>query len=152
MSINESARRWRVHEHNACWRVYLFALLCNRGQPAGLCVAPHPDDEILGTGGLLAKLSDLGRNVLIIAGTVVGSAGTLLTQLMAKAMNRSLGNVLFSNFGETSLAGSGSVRRVRCAPSDDARSAPPRVAAAATAGWSPDAGDAGARGLPAKRQ
>ena len=36
---------------------------------------------------------------LIIAGTVVGSAGTLLTQLMARAMNRSLGNVLFSSFG-----------------------------------------------------
>jgi LmbE family N-acetylglucosaminyl deacetylase len=32
-------------------------------------VAPHPDDEILGTGGLLATLSDLGRNVLIIAVT-----------------------------------------------------------------------------------
>jgi proton-translocating NAD(P)+ transhydrogenase subunit beta len=36
---------------------------------------------------------------MIIAGTVVGSAGTLLTQLMAKAMNRSLANVLFSDFG-----------------------------------------------------
>ena len=38
---------------------------------------------------------------MIIAGTVVGSAGTLLTQLMAKAMNRSLGNVLFSGFGDS---------------------------------------------------
>jgi len=38
---------------------------------------------------------------MIIAGTVVGAAGTLLTQLMAKAMNRSLGNVLFSGFGDT---------------------------------------------------
>jgi len=36
---------------------------------------------------------------LIIAGTVVGAAGTLLTRLMAKAMNRSISNVLFSNFG-----------------------------------------------------
>ena len=33
---------------------------------------------------------------MIIAGTLVGSAGTLLTLLMAKAMNRSLKNVLFS--------------------------------------------------------
>jgi NAD(P) transhydrogenase subunit beta len=39
---------------------------------------------------------------MIIAGTVVGSAGTLLTQLMAKAMNRSLANVLFSDFGSSS--------------------------------------------------
>ena len=41
----------------------------------------------------------LGNETLIIAGMVVGAAGTLLTQLMAKAMNRSLANVLFGNFG-----------------------------------------------------
>jgi NAD(P) transhydrogenase subunit beta len=41
----------------------------------------------------------LSNAAMIIAGTVVGSAGTLLTQLMAKAMNRSLSNVLFSGFG-----------------------------------------------------
>jgi NAD(P) transhydrogenase subunit beta len=46
----------------------------------------------------------LNNAAMIIAGTVVGSAGTLLTQLMAKAMNRSLGNVLFSGFGETAGA------------------------------------------------
>ena len=44
---------------------------------------------------------------MIIAGTVVGSAGTLLTQLMARAMNRSLGNVLFSGFGDTGGAATG---------------------------------------------
>src|ERR1700723_3184824 len=49
----------------------------------------------------------LDNAAMIIAGTVVGAAGTLLTQLMAKAMNRSLGNVLFSNFGESSAAGTG---------------------------------------------
>jgi H+-translocating NAD(P) transhydrogenase subunit beta len=47
----------------------------------------------------------LDNAAMIIAGTVVGAAGTLLTQLMAKAMNRSLGNVLFANFGETSAGG-----------------------------------------------
>lgn len=41
----------------------------------------------------------LSNAALIIAGTVVGAAGTLLTQLMAKAMNRSLANVLFAGFG-----------------------------------------------------
>ena len=41
----------------------------------------------------------LGNETLIVAGMVVGAAGTLLTQLMAKAMNRSLANVLFGNFG-----------------------------------------------------
>ncbi len=42
----------------------------------------------------------LQNYAMIIAGTVVGSAGTLLTQLMARAMNRSLANVLFSGFGD----------------------------------------------------
>ena len=51
----------------------------------------------------------LDNAAMIIAGTVVGAAGTLLTQLMAKAMNRSLANVLFSNFGETSAAGGAAV-------------------------------------------
>ena len=46
----------------------------------------------------------LENAAMIIAGIVVGSAGTLLTQLMAKAMNRSLGNVLFSGFGEGAVA------------------------------------------------
>jgi len=50
----------------------------------------------------------LDNAAMIIAGTVVGAAGTLLTQLMAKAMNRSLGNVLFANFGETGPASGGS--------------------------------------------
>jgi H+-translocating NAD(P) transhydrogenase subunit beta len=51
----------------------------------------------------------LNNAAMIIAGTVVGSAGTLLTQLMAKAMNRSLANVLFSNFGESSSSSGGGV-------------------------------------------
>jgi len=41
----------------------------------------------------------LDNAAMIIAGTVVGSSGTLLTQLMAKAMNRPISNVLFSSFG-----------------------------------------------------
>jgi NAD(P) transhydrogenase subunit beta len=51
----------------------------------------------------------LNNAAMIIAGTVVGSAGTLLTQLMAKAMNRTLGNVLFSGFGETGGAATSEV-------------------------------------------
>ncbi len=57
----------------------------------------------------------LNNAAMIIAGTVVGAAGTLLTQLMAKAMNRSLANVLFSGFGETVAAGgevSGSMKPI----------------------------------------
>ena len=51
----------------------------------------------------------LNNAAMIIAGTVVGSAGTLLTQLMAKAMNRSISNVLFSSFGASSAAETDSV-------------------------------------------
>ena len=51
----------------------------------------------------------LNNAAMIIAGTVVGSAGTLLTQLMARAMNRSLGNVLFSGFGDTGATTGGTV-------------------------------------------
>lgn len=46
----------------------------------------------------------LGNAAMIIAGTVVGSAGSLLTHLMAKAMNRSVANVFFSGFGTTATA------------------------------------------------
>lgn len=44
----------------------------------------------------------LNNMAMIIAGTVVGAAGSLLTQLMAKAMNRSIINIIFSRFGVTS--------------------------------------------------
>ena len=41
----------------------------------------------------------LQNPALMIAGMVVGAAGTQLTLLMAKAMNRSVGNIVFTNFG-----------------------------------------------------
>jgi NAD(P) transhydrogenase subunit beta len=41
----------------------------------------------------------LQNPALMIAGMVVGAAGLLLTLLMAKAMNRSVSNILFTNFG-----------------------------------------------------
>lgn len=51
----------------------------------------------------------LGNSAMIIAGIIVGSSGTLLTLLMAKAMNRSVANVLFSNWA---ALGSGEAQEV----------------------------------------
>ncbi len=49
----------------------------------------------------------LDNVALIVAGTLVGSSGTLLTLEMATAMNRSVANILFSGFGGAPAAGAG---------------------------------------------
>jgi proton-translocating NAD(P)+ transhydrogenase subunit beta len=64
--------------------------------------------------GIAASMTGfvLGENVLIVSGAMVGAAGLILTNIMCKAMNRSLINVLLGGFGQT--AGSSGAK-------DDAR-------------------------------
>ena len=65
----------------------------------------------------------LDSTVLIVAGMLVGASGTLLTLLMAKAMNRSIANVLFGAFGQvqvgTGQARTDDGRTVRATTADD---------------------------------
>jgi H+-translocating NAD(P) transhydrogenase subunit beta len=68
--------------------------------------------------GLAASATgfELKNNVLIVSGMLVGASGTLLTLMMARAMGRSVGNVLFGAFGtlqvsaEAIASGDGAVR------------------------------------------
>ena len=61
--------------------------------------------------------------VLVVAGTLVGASGTLLTRMMSSAMGRSLPNILFSAFGSvvtaTTTDGELGDRTVRSGSADD---------------------------------
>jgi H+-translocating NAD(P) transhydrogenase subunit beta len=65
----------------------------------------------------------LHNNALIIAGTLVGASGTLLTQMMGRAMNRSIVNVVFGAFGTgaggADMAAAGAGGQVRATSADD---------------------------------
>ena len=76
--------------------------------------------------GLAAAASGftLDNTSLIVAGTLVGASGTILTRQMGEAMNRSLGNVLFSGFGAGAVGGGAAAelegdKSVRSTSADD---------------------------------
>src|SRR5436853_348711 len=74
-----------------------------------------PLDELIPVifAGVVGSVSFWGSNIafdnvaLIVAGTLVGSSGTILTLEMATAMNRSVSNILFSGFGGAPSGGGG---------------------------------------------
>jgi NAD(P) transhydrogenase subunit beta len=62
----------------------------------------------------------ISNQALIVGGALVGAAGMILTVEMSVAMNRSLGNILFSGFGGGAPAGDIGTQPVRRATADDA--------------------------------
>jgi NAD(P) transhydrogenase subunit beta len=65
----------------------------------------------------------LHQNVLIVSGMLVGASGTLLTLMMARAMGRSVANVLFGAFGQVVVSGEAAAAagdgQVRSASAED---------------------------------
>ncbi len=94
------------HEISGFWLFLFFALALAVGVMMTLPIGGADMPVVISLFNALTGLAVgfegyvLQNPAMMIAGIVVGSAGTLLTQLMAKAMNRPISNVLFSNFGE----------------------------------------------------
>lgn len=60
------------------------------------------------------------NNVLVVAGCLVGASGIILTVIMCKAMNRTLGNVLFGGFGASGATGKAVEGEMKPASTEDA--------------------------------
>jgi len=104
-SILGSAVMFCMNPDNSMWLLLVIGLSLVFGVmaviPIGGADMPVVISLLNSYSGLAACAAGFAvdNNILIVAGSLVGSAGIILTQIMCKAMNRSLSNVLFSGFG-----------------------------------------------------
>ncbi len=95
---------------DSVWLYAVIALACLFGVmavlPIGGADMPVVISLLNSYSGLAACAAGfaINNNILIVAGSMVGAAGIILTNIMCKAMNRSLANVLFSGFGAVKQA------------------------------------------------
>jgi NAD(P) transhydrogenase subunit beta len=104
------APQWFLQE------VYLWALMIAGGLAGVLGVIPIGGADMPVVISLLNSYSGLaacaagfaiGNSILVVAGSLVGASGIILTRIMCKAMNRSLTNVLFGGFGAVKSSANG---------------------------------------------
>ena len=97
--------------HGAAWALYAVILLSlvlgvMAVIPIGGADMPVVISLLNSYSGLAASAAGfvIMNNVLIVAGCLVGASGIILTNIMCKAMNRSLASVLFGGFGAAPAA------------------------------------------------